>query len=351
MLVRDHLITAIAASEYAAGEFIPSENELSRQFHLSRPTIRKALLLLEKDGLIVRQPGKGRIVMGRNRSRKAANGPQLGLNMLYVTPLNHFNHFYTPAIMAILHECSREGIKLNLIPANDLEKIDKKTLNGVIWLAATEKQIKQLEIMADERFPVVLINRISERPDISYVSMDHQQGALAGVEYLAGCGHRNIAFIGGPCEEYPCRERLRGYGRALRNNNIPFNDELILDIHYSTQTFDQISEFLGKNNYSAVFINGEIFALPVLNALKMLHKRIPEDVSVVCFDDVENEFEHYGPPLTSIRQLIYQLGEEAVKIFMKMVHARGEERHGMKKILIPEMIVRQSCLKINSPSG
>ncbi|MFH1477875.1 MAG: GntR family transcriptional regulator [Verrucomicrobiota bacterium] len=342
MLVRDHLITAMAASEYAAGEFIPSENELSKQFHLSRPTIRKALLLLEKDGLIVRQPGKGRIVMGRHRPRKAANELQLGLNILYVAPLNHF---YTPAIMAIMRECSRAGIKLNLIPENDLEKIDKKALNGVLWMAATEKQVKQLELMADDRFPVVLINRISEKPNISYVSMDHQQGALAGVEYLAGCGHRNIAFVGGPCEEYPYQERLRGYGQALRNNNIPFNDKLILDIRYSTQIADQISAFLGKNIYSAVFINAAIFVLPVLNALKMLHKRIPEDVSVVCFDDIENEFEHYGPPLTSIRQLISQLGEESVKIFLKITRPLDDDQHSIKKILIPEMIVRQSCRK------
>lgn len=351
-VVKDYLAAAIAANEYAAGEFIPSENELSKQHHVSRPTIRKALSFLEKEGLISSQPGKGRIVAGRNKLSKPARELQLGINMSDSASLSQF---YTLSAMAVLHECSREGIKLNLIPETDVKedvkRIDKERLNGVIWLAPTEDQIKQLAIVAGERFPVVLVNRVSAKPNISYVAMDHQQGACSGVDYLVGCGHGHIAFIGGPCGEYPYRERLRGYCKALRNNNIPFNGGLILDIGYSTHIFDQISAFLSKNNFSAVFINGGAFALPVLGALSSLNKRIPDDVSVVCFDDIENDFEHYGPPLTSIRQLVYKMGAEAAKVIIKMIREKNNEWHSIKKILAPEMIVRQSCKKINAHPG
>ncbi|MBU0716018.1 MAG: GntR family transcriptional regulator [Verrucomicrobia bacterium] len=345
-VVKDYLVAAIAANEYAAGEFIPSENKLSKQHHVSRPTIRKALAFLEKEGLISSQPGKGRIVAGRNKLPKPSSELQLGINMSTVVLRGQF---YTPSAMAILHECSREGIKLNLIPEEDVKLIDKKGLNGVIWLAPTEDQIKQLAIVAGERFPVVLVSRVSDKLNISYVAMDHQQGACAGVDYLVGCGHRNIAFVGGPCEEYPYRERMHGYCKALRSNNIPFNGELILDIRYSTRIFDQILAFLSKNNFSAVFINGGAFAFPVLNALSALKKRIPDDVSVVCFDDVENDFEHYGPPLTAIRQLVYKMGEEAAKVIIKMIREKNKEWRSIKKILTPEMIVRQSCGKMNAP--
>ncbi|MFH1476330.1 MAG: GntR family transcriptional regulator [Verrucomicrobiota bacterium] len=343
-VVKDHLIAALAANEYVAGELIPSENELSKQHRVSRPTVRKALAFLEKEGLITSRPGKGRIVAGRNQPPQPAGELQLGINM---STFVLRGQFYTPSAMAILHECSQAGIRLNLIPEEDIQWIDKKGLNGMIWLTSTEDQIKQLAMVAGKRFPVVLVNRVSAKPNISYVAMDHQQGARAGMDYLVGCGHRKIAFVGGPCQEYPYRERLRGYCNALRNNNIPFNGKLILDIPYATQIFHQISAFLRMNTFSAVFINGGAFVPPVLNALNALNKRIPADVSVVCFDDVENDFEHYGPPLTAIRQLVYKMGEEAAKLIIRMIREKNQEWRSVKKILAPELIVRQSCRKIN----
>lgn len=203
-----------------------------------------------------------------------------------------------------------------------------------------------METAAEERFPVVLVNRTSGNPHVHYIATDHYQGVYSGIEYLAATGHRNIALIGGPFNEEPYKERLHGYIEALKNNNIPFNEDLVLDIRYSLQSFDRIFMFLERKVFSAILINGEAFILPVLNALKTLRKRIPYDVSVVCFDSIKNSFDYYGPPLTSIVQPVYQMGKIAIQIFLDRIYRQDAGSYAVKKqTIVPELVIRQSCKK------
>lgn len=128
-IVKRHIIKSIDSKEYTAGDYVLSENTLSEKCRLSRSTVRKALLSLEKEGVLASCPGKGWIVVDRGTREKFPHDKHIGINISFAADVNYF---YTPAIQAILDECNKKDIKLDLIHEAGIEKIAKRKLIGLI---------------------------------------------------------------------------------------------------------------------------------------------------------------------------------------------------------------------------
>lgn len=186
--------------------------------------------------------------------------------------------------------------------------------------------------------PVVLTNC----PSYPFsVSVDKLSGAKMALEYLIGLDHRRIAYIsqGKPLSTELLR--LQGYRSILSNHNIPIDDSLIVPgyggVIGGIKAASQLLDLPEKP--SAIFCFNDMTAIGVLNALQKHGCHVPRDCSVVGFDDLDIAA-YYHPPLTTVRQPIYQLGRKAAEMLLKLIQGDDDVS---SETLEPELIVRNSA--------
>lgn len=200
----------------------------------------------------------------------------------------------------------------------------------------------QLEEALAREIPCVVINNYVEDLDVSCIAIDNVGGAEAAVNYLISLGHRRIAHISGDLVTQAASERLKGYKRALKKNNIELEEEYVFKTDYSRGQARQAAEKLIKmpETPSAVFIASDSMALEVMAVARELGKEIPRDLSIVGFDD--NPSGLYGPvALTTVRQPLIRMAEESVKELNRLM---TDNKAKAKKIALPtELVIRESC--------
>ncbi len=196
-----------------------------------------------------------------------------------------------------------------------------------------------------DSLPAVLIN--TQLPESGYptLSIDNYRGATAMVEHLVESGHRRIAFIGGPADNFDARERARGYRDALARllpKQSPW--ELPGD-------FDEASGYEAGRKVldaevrpDAVFAANDMMALGCLYAFNQAGVRVPEDIALAGFDDIPlARFVH--PPLTTMRVNIAELGGMAMGRLLQAIESGPDA--AAPQLLTPELIARDSSLGIS----
>ena len=178
--------------------------------------------------------------------------------------------------------------------------------------------------------------------DVSCIAIDNAGGAENAVNYLVELGHKKIAHITGDVMTQAAAKRLEGYKRALEKNSIPIRQDYIFETDYSRGAARSAAEKLIKatDPATAVFVASDAMALEVMAVARELGKHIPNDLSIVGFDD--NPSGLYGPVgLTTVRQPLIRMAEESVKELNRLI---GLSKKVIKKILLPaELIIRESC--------
>lgn len=164
-------------------------------------------------------------------------------------------------------------------------------------------------------------------------------------QHLLERGYQKIGLIAGPLTWWAARERQRGWQDALTAASIPFSDAQIVEGNWSAESGERgLHKLLAKfPDVQAVFACNDQMALGLMKAARKLGKRIPEDLAVVGFDDIP-ESAFYYPPLTTIRQDLYELGHVAVQTFVQIRDAeqRGESTTSQTVWLQPQLVVRES---------
>ncbi|MCX5699638.1 MAG: LacI family DNA-binding transcriptional regulator [Candidatus Omnitrophica bacterium] len=200
----------------------------------------------------------------------------------------------------------------------------------------------QLEDSLAKGLPSVVINYYVDDLDVSCIAIDNAGGAQNAVNYLIELGHKKIAHITGDLMTQAAAKRLEGYKRALEKNSIPLRQDYIFETDYSRGAARSAAEKLIKaaDPATAVFVASDAMALEVMAVARELGKHIPNDLSIVGFDD--NPSGLYGPVgLTTVRQPLIRMAEESVKELNRLI---GLSKKVIKKILLPaELIVRESC--------
>lgn len=170
------------------------------------------------------------------------------------------------------------------------------------------------------------------------VSLDQYGGARRAVGHLQELGHRDILHIAGPVGSMDAEERLRGWRDALADSGMTPTEPLRGDWS-STSGYDLGRQLLAGRVPEAVFVGNDQMALGFLHALQGTGLRVPEDVSVVGFDDVPDSA-YFAPPLTTVRQNFTVLGQEAMSAVLAQL--RDEDSSVMSAMQIPELVVRAS---------
>lgn len=200
----------------------------------------------------------------------------------------------------------------------------------------------QLEDILAKGIPCVVINYYIDDLDVSCIAIDNAGGAENAVNYLIELGHRKIAHITGDITTQAAAKRLEGYRRALEKNGIEVREDYIFQTDYSRGAARSAAEKLLKaaDPASAVFVSSDAMALEVMAVARELGKKIPDDLSIVGFDD--NPSGLYGPVgLTTVRQPLIKMAEESVKELNRLI---GLNKKSSRKILLPaELIIRESC--------
>ncbi|HWR43788.1 LacI family DNA-binding transcriptional regulator [Sporomusa sp.] len=216
----------------------------------------------------------------------------------------------------------------------------ERLVDGLILATA---RIPKEEIYAISRvIPVVLACEYIEGYDIPTVAIDNVSAARQATEHLVRLGHRRIGCITGPLSVILSRDRLKGYRQAMLLNEAPVDETLIQEGNFSVKAgYDIAMKFLALDNPpTAVFASNDEMAVGAMKAIKEKGLRVPEDIAVSGFDDIQL-CSLVEPQLTTIAQPKFEIGKEAMNMLLKLI--RGEDLERRQIVLPYQMVVRQSC--------
>jgi len=182
--------------------------------------------------------------------------------------------------------CSVLKLDLLLHLTNARTALNLKGIGGIIFADIIGNR-HQLEDALSAGIPCIVINNYVEDLNVSCIAIDNASGAYEAVNYLISLGHRKIAHITGDLVTQAAAMRFEGYKRALKKNNIQLREDYIFKTDYSRGQARQASENLFKMNdpATAVFVASDSMAMEVMAVARELGKNIPNDLSIIGFDD------------------------------------------------------------------
>lgn len=281
----------------------------------------------------------------------AARGLAAGRNRILglVIPASVANVFSDPyhpiVIQGVASACNQHAYSVMLWlaePEYERRTISQILHNGLIdgvLVASMLVDDPLLKALIDSKLPFVMIGRHPSNNHVNYVDVDSFRAAHEAVSYLLRLGHRCIATITGPRTMIAGIDRYEGYLQALRDRNIAPDPNLIATGDFAEDSGYAAMQQLLPHRPDAVFAASDTMAMGALRAIREAGLRVPEDVSVVGFDDMPFAA-RADPPLTTIRQPIHRTGVIAAETLIDLITNRDSQPH---RIILPtEFVIRAS---------
>jgi LacI family transcriptional regulator len=240
---------------------------------------------------------------------------------------------YSPLFVSGHWNLQKEEARMRLLQA--------RRVDGVIIL--TGRLSDQQLLRYAQRLPIVVTGRHLSAPRLASVDVDDFAGARSATAHLIELGHTRIAFIAGPSDHPDASERLRGYRQALSEAGIDYLPEQVLHADFMESggmlAINQLLE--SRAIFTAVFASNDQMAYGARLALYRRNIRVPEDISLVGYDDLPNST-YSMPPLTTVRQPVYDIGKLAAQAMLKLIAGDTAD------ITAPplELVVRESTRRL-----
>ncbi|MFC8720506.1 LacI family DNA-binding transcriptional regulator [Kitasatospora sp. NPDC057198] len=212
---------------------------------------------------------------------------------------------------------------------------------GVV-LVLSELDAAQRDQLASRDIPFVVLDPAGDPAEgVPAVGAANWQGGLAATRHLLDLGHRRIGMISGPSGMMCSRARVDGYRTALGTARLPVDPELIIEGNFYHEIGQAAAHTLltRPDRPTAIFAGNDLQALGVYEAARELGLRVPEDLSVVGFDDLPLA-RWVGPPLTTVRQPLVEMAETAARLAIEL--GRGEQPTATRVDLATSLVVRSS---------
>jgi LacI family transcriptional regulator len=188
---------------------------------------------------------------------------------------------------------------------------------------------------------MVVVDRDLKGIVADMVRIDHELGAYLATCHLLELGHRHIACICGPAQTSVAQMRLAGYRRAMLEAKVVVPDEWIIESDFTSPGGYQAAvTLLSHNPPTAVFAGNDMIGIGVLRAAAERNIRVPGDLSVIGFDDIQMSRYVY-PALTTVGQSILQLGEMAAEVLLRRISAPAHTAIE-QRIVAPSIVIRES---------
>ncbi|XJZ27965.1 LacI family DNA-binding transcriptional regulator [Bacillota bacterium Lsc_1132] len=221
-----------------------------------------------------------------------------------------------------------------------LDILQQKKADGMVLLTARTgvKAVKE----AAQSYPVVLACEYIEGSGIPTVSIDNISGARKATEYLIDLGHTRIGCITGPLNVVLGRDRLKGFYQAMAQRSIEVEPVLIQEGDFTFESgFNLMMKFLALGELpTAIFAANDEMAMGAIKAIKTKGMKVPEDISIIGFDDVKFSA-IFEPGITTIAQPAFEIGTNAMELLLKLINKEELQRDQI--ILDDQLIIRESC--------
>lgn len=261
------------------------------------------------------------------------------------------NIFFAELAKGVEDECRKKGWNLVLCNTNDkherdlsyIQMLADKGVDGILFCMSRDSTKKKAEesirLLKKLKMPFVMIDRHIDGAQNCSIVVDHVQGGYDATNYLLKMGHKKIGCITGPSELEDSVERLKGYKKALNENDILFEKKLICEGQYNRESGAQEVKHLLEQGATAIFAFNDMTAYGVYHQLKYMGLKVPDDISLIGYDDIFFS-ELLDIPLTTVRQPIYDMGIESVKQLIYEI----ESGNTLNKRIVfqPKLIVRNS---------
>lgn len=231
---------------------------------------------------------------------------------------------------------------------------DPQAFHGLVDELVGHRRVDGLIVInpyADERyeflpkdFPVVFVGARSHDENVCSISLDDEKVAYEATQHLISLGHKRIALVTGPMEEDCSQDRLEGYRHALNEAGIPFDQGLVFEGDWSASSgSDALADFVKKGNLpTAVFAQNDRMAMGVMRAARDANLKVPDQLSVIGVDDMPLS-SYFDPPLTTMRQDMPLIGQEAIRKLIDIIQNKTVEQTVLK--LPAQLVIRHSTVK------
>ncbi|WP_213618478.1 substrate-binding domain-containing protein [Paenibacillus sp. J22TS3] len=361
--IQDYIRKIINSENLKPGDRIPTEKELMDQFNVSKITVVNALTGLANEKLIDRVPGKGSFVAEETDSSSTAlsessvprrRGHSTGM-IGVIMPSIH-DYFAIRLIEGIEQTLNQEGYRSMIMLTDgkiEKEKDAIKELKAIgaegllIFPVDEENYNEEILGMKLSGFPFLLIDRYLPGVETHFIAADGNLGTKLAVEHLWELGHRDIAICSdSPLQTVTVQERIDGYIEALKDKGALINpahmitDFKPLPVLKDAEVHPLYRYIRNKMATAYISLNGRL-GVQIYQMAKQAGLRIPEDVSIVSFDDPTSVVEEFSI-FTHVKQFEKDMGNQAASQLLEVIRG-GPAVTGFSKILIqPELVIRQT---------
>jgi LacI family transcriptional regulator len=258
--------------------------------------------------------------------------------------------FFSEFLAGIGNQAAKMGFDLlvSTCPPGTMElqayekNVRSPRVDGFV-IVRTRQEDQRIKFLSQAKFPFVAFGRMLEHNDYAYVDEDGEYGMRQIIDHLANLGHKHIAYLDAPGHFMFAHYRRQGFLDGLKENGLEIDQELIVTGDMTQRAgFQLATELLMQESPpTAIVACNDLMALGAISATQQLEFTVGKDVAITGFDNIPLA-EHCHPPLTTVHQPIYQIGEMVCEMLIKQIRAEPLEQEQI--ILQPSLVVRQSSL-------
>ncbi|MDT6953370.1 GntR family transcriptional regulator [Companilactobacillus alimentarius] len=339
-LIYQTLKNNILNQKYSVGDKLPSENQLAQDYKVSRITSKRALSELENDDLVTRQAGIGTIV------KKRTLGAIPKSEIIFVIPFSNNTEFgdYTSGILQIFNEAN--GFQLTTINNHafrDLPLDRLRSAKGIIYyVESIHLELPTITKLYLNNIPIILLDKSFEDLPIPCVTSDNFAGGSLATKELLKYNHKNLTYLTSKdsLNEASVRSRYFGFLSILRREKIL---PAILQTDFSDNNINQLIENIKSGRIDGIVAENDIIAIKLMNELRNHGIKIPQQLSIIGFDNIQASKLSY-PALTTINQDFVSLGKTAATILLKLI--QSPDIDPQQRTTIPVKLIKRQSIKI-----
>lgn len=335
MSTSNRKITIVDVAAEAGVSFGTVSRVINSDAHVRPETRRRVLEAMERLGFVANR--QARSLAGGKTNCIGLLVPDLGTGYIGEIIRGIDAELTLQEIDLILYTTHRIASK----EANYVANLATGMVDGLL-LVLPRNPADYVGALTQRNFPFVLIDHQGTGQDCPAVGATNWQGAYDATEYLINLGHRRIGFITGSMDLGCAQERLAGYRAALRTYHLPDEPALIYE-----GTFFQPDGYAGAeallnlpNPPTAIFSSNDVMAMGVMDAIRNRGLRIPDDISVLGFDDIP-QAALVRPALTTVRQPLEKMGRVAAQMLLDLLASPEQKLQRME--LPTKLVIRESC--------
>ncbi len=352
--LKEEILSWIAGGRYRPGDKLPSENELAEQFSLSRQTVRQSIGELVQEGWLAREQGKGTFVSRQSGERRSSSGNRT----VGVITTSISDYIFPSIVRGIEAALKDKGYRLLLSSTDHRKDRERESLEMMLShsvCALIVEPTKSAEgnpnfdnylAIEDHGIPLLMINETYPDLECPSVRLDDDTGGFMAANYVLELGHRRIAGFF-KTDDLQGVRRMKGFIRACRERHLPSDGGTI--VRYSTEDKDRHPQsmlrelLLSDSPPTAIVCYNDQLAVSLLDTIRDLGLRIPEDLSIIGYDDsflaTATEIK-----LTTIEHPKSALGERAANLLISQLE-KGTVTTIKETLYPPKLIIRQSTME------